>query len=159
MKTVLATLAAGLLVTAAVGEPPDLKAERARLQGTWQLVSETMDGQKQPPEYVRQIKLIFDAEGNWRVEKDGKLLFRGTSTIDPAKNPKELDSTHTEPEANKGSAVRAIYKVEGDTYTQCWAVGRPRPMAFKADATAGHNLSIFKRVESKDQSVPPITAP
>ena len=147
MRNLLAVLGAGLLATAAGSEPADVKAERMRLQGTWQLVSETLDGKEQPPEYVRQIKFTFDAEGNWRVEKDGKPLFRGTSAIDPAKNPKEMDSTLTAPEANKGAAVRAIYRVEGDTYTQCWAVGRPRPRAFKADATAGHNLSTYKRVE------------
>jgi uncharacterized protein (TIGR03067 family) len=147
MRNLLAVLGAGLLATAVGSDPADVKAERMRLQGTWQLVSEILDGTEQPPEYVRQIRFTFDAEGNWRVEKDGKLLFRGTSTIDPAKNPKELDSTLTAPEANKGMVVRATYMVEGDTYTQCWAVGRPRPVAFKADATAGHNLSTYKRVE------------
>jgi hypothetical protein len=46
-----------------------------------------------------------------------------------------------------GKVVRATYKVEGDTYTQCWAVERPRPTTFKADPTAGHNLSTYKRVK------------
>ena len=147
MRNLLAILGAGLVATAVADEPAAIKAERLKLQGTWQLVSETMDGKEQPQEYLRQIRMIFDAEGNWRVEKNGTLLFRGTSTIDPAKKPKELDSTLTAPEANKGSVVRAIYKVEGDTYTQCWSVGRTRPIAFKADATAGHNLSTYKRVQ------------
>lgn len=147
MRTLLAVLGAGLLATTVGAEPADVKAERTRLQGTWQLVSETLDGNEQPAEYVRQIKLTFDAEGNWRVEKDGQLLYRGTSTIDPAKDPRELDAALTAPDANTGAVVRAIYKVEGDTYTQCWAVGRPRPTTFKADATAGHNLSTYKRVK------------
>jgi uncharacterized protein (TIGR03067 family) len=147
MRYVLAVLLAGLLLGTVAGDSADVKAERKKLQGTWQLVSEVLDGKEQPKEYVRQIKLTFDAEGNWRVEKDGKLLFRGTSTIDPAKTPKQLDSTLTAPETNKGKVVRAIYKVEGDTYTQCWAVERPRPMAFKANAKAGHNLSTYKRVK------------
>jgi uncharacterized protein (TIGR03067 family) len=147
MRNVLLVLGTGLLLAAAASDPADMKSERAKLQGTWQLVAEVLDGKEQPPEYVRQIQLTFDAQGNWRVDKGGEVLFRGTSAIDPAKNPKEMDSTLTAPEANKGTAVRAIYRVEGDTYTQCWAVGRPRPMAFKADATAGHNLSTYKRVE------------
>src|SRR5205823_3184860 len=124
-----------------------VQAERRTLQGTWQLVSEVMDGKEQPPDYVKQIRLTFDAAGNWRVEKAGDLLFRGTSTIDPAKDPKEMDSTLTAPAEHKGKVVRAIYKVEGDTYTQCWAVERPRPTAFNADAAAGQNLSTYKRVK------------
>jgi uncharacterized protein (TIGR03067 family) len=146
MRNALAVLVVGLLVAAAAGDAADVKAERKKLQGTWQLVAEVMDGKEQPKEYMRQIKLTFDAEGNWRVEKSGKLLFQGTSTIDPVKNPRELDSTLTAPETTKGKVVRAIYKVEGDTYTQCWAVERPRPTAFKANAT-GNNLSTYKRVK------------
>ena len=81
------------------------------------------------------------------MEKGDEVLFRGTSVIDSAKNPKEMDSTLTAPEAQRGKVVRIIYKVEGDTYTQCWAVERPRPLAFKADPAAGHNLSTYKRVK------------
>jgi uncharacterized protein (TIGR03067 family) len=146
MRNLLLVLGAGLLMAAEAGDPADVQAERAKLQGTWQLVAEVMDGKEQPPDYLRQIKLSFDAKGNWRVEKGGEVLFQGTSAIDPAKNPRELDSTLTAPEEHKGKVVRAIYKVEGDTYTQCWAVERPRPKAFKADPTAGHNLSTYKRV-------------
>jgi uncharacterized protein (TIGR03067 family) len=147
MRYVLAVGLAGLLLGSVAGDSADVKAERKKLQGTWQLVSEVIDGKEQPPEYVKQIKLIFDAEGNWRVEKDGTLLFRGTSTIDPAKTPRQLTSTAMAPEATEGKAVRAIYKVEGDSYTQCWAVERERPTAFKANAEAGHNLSTYKRVK------------
>jgi uncharacterized protein (TIGR03067 family) len=147
MRNILFVLGTGLLIPAAAGEPADVKAERAKLQGTWQLVAEVMDGKEQPPEYVRQMKVTFDAQGNWRVEKGGEVLFRGTSNIDPAKSPKEMDSTLTAPEEHKGKVVRIIYKVEGDTYTQCWAVERPRPTSFKADPTADHNLSTYKRVK------------
>ena len=54
----------------------------------------------------------------------------------------------TFPDEFKGKMVHAIYKIEGDTYTQCWAVERPRPTFFlKADASAGHNLSTYKGVK------------
>lgn len=145
MKELLSILSVSFLAIATA----DLKAERAKLQGSWQLVSETMDGKEQPKEYTRQIQMTFDADGRWRVEKDGKILFRGTSVLDPAKDPKELDSAMTFPEENKGAKVLAIYKVDGDTYTQCWTVGKQRPTAFKADAAAGVNLSVYKRVRSE----------
>lgn len=149
MKELLAILGVSVFALAMAGEPADLKAERAKLQGTWQLVSETMEAKVQPKEYTRQIQMTFDADGQWRVAKDGQVLFRGTSVIDPAKNPKELDSTMTFPVENKGATVRAIYKVDGDTYTQCWTVGQKRPTEFKADAAAGVNLSVYKRVRSE----------
>jgi len=146
-RTGLVVLAVGLLLGAEGGEKGDVKAERKKLQGTWQLVAEVMDGKEQPSEYLKQIRFILDAEGNWRVEKGGELLFQGTSTIDPEKRPKQMDSTLTMPAEHKGKVVRAIYKIEGDSYTSCWAVERPRPAAFKADLAAGHNLSTYKRVQ------------
>jgi hypothetical protein len=68
------------------GGPADVKAERATLQGTWQLVAEDMDGNDQPPEYVRQIQFTFGAQGDWRVDKGREVLFQGT-----AQNPKEVE--------------------------------------------------------------------
>jgi uncharacterized protein (TIGR03067 family) len=81
------------------------------------------------------------------MEQDGKLLLKGTSTLDSTKDPKEMDSTLTGPEEHKGKVVRGIYKVEGDTLTWCWAVERPRPRTFKADEAAGHNLSRYRGVK------------
>ena len=45
-------------------------------QGTWQLVSETMEGKEQPAEYTRQIQITFDAQGNWHVDKGTEALSR-----------------------------------------------------------------------------------
>jgi uncharacterized protein (TIGR03067 family) len=146
MQKLLVLVTVGMMVAAEGDDKGDSKAERMRLQGTWQLVAEVMDGKEQQPAYLKQIRLSFDAEGNWRVEQDSKLLFTGTNTLDPAKDPKEIDSTLTSPAEHKGKGVRGIYKVEKDTLTYCSAVDRPRPRAFRADAAAGHNLSTYKRV-------------
>ena len=139
------TLLVLALLLAAEGK--DDKAELKKFEGTWQLVSEVMDGKEQPADYVKRIRGIFDDKGHWKVEDGGKVIFTGDMTVDPDKNPKAADSTLTNEGEHKGKIVRAIYELDGDTLKQCWAVERERPRAFDSKPNPGINYSVYKRMK------------
>jgi uncharacterized protein (TIGR03067 family) len=68
--------------------------------------------------------------------------MEGTFVIDPTKEPKFLDMTLTDrepPGPNKGT-VLARYKLDGDTLTICYDVGRK---GCPADLMPGENRSVI----------------
>jgi uncharacterized protein (TIGR03067 family) len=110
------TLLVLALLVAAEGED---RAELKKFEGTWQLVSEVMDGKEQPADYVGRIRWIFDGEGHWRVEDGGKVIFAGDMKVYPDRSPRAADSTLTNEGEHKGKVVRAIYELDGDALRQC----------------------------------------
>jgi uncharacterized protein (TIGR03067 family) len=149
MKARLFTAAAvGLLLTA--GAPPDAaKKDLKHLHGTWQLSSEVQSGNEQTPEYVKTMTLTFDKKGDWVLEKDGQLLYKGSTKLDPTKKPKEVDFTLTTDDENKGKEVRGIYELKGDSFRLCFAVENDRPTAFESKEGSGQTYSQFVRAKSK----------
>ena len=139
------TLLVLALLVAADGK--DDAAELKKFEGTWQLVSEVMDGKDQPADHVGRIRWIFDDKGHWKVEDGGKVIFTGDMTVYPDRNPRAADSTLTNEGEQKGKVVRAIYELDGDTLKQCWAVEGERPRAFDAKPNPGINYSVYKRVK------------
>jgi len=135
-----------LLVLALLTVAEDDKAELKKFEGTWQLVSEVVDGKEQPPDYVKRIRWIFDDKGHWKVEDAGKVIFAGDMKVYPDRNPKAADSTLTNEGDHKGKVVRAIYELDGDTLKQSWVVEQERPRAFDTKPGPGTNYSVYKRV-------------
>jgi uncharacterized protein (TIGR03067 family) len=132
-----------LLVADEKGDQAELK----KFEGTWQLVSEVVDGKEGTADYVKRIRWIFDDKGHWKVEDGDKVIFAGVMTVYPDWNPKAADSTLTNEGEHKGKIVRAIYELDGDTLKQCWAVERERPRAFDPKPAPGINYSVYKRVK------------
>src|SRR5262249_28477549 len=118
-----------------------------KFEGTWQLVSEVVDGKEASADYVKRIRWSFDDKGHWKVEDGGKVIFAGDMKVYPDRNPKAADSTLTNEGEHKGKIVRAIYELDGDTLKQCWAVERERPRAFDPKPAPGINYSVYKRVK------------
>jgi uncharacterized protein (TIGR03067 family) len=144
----VAGILASLLIVAAAwagNSPADLK----QLKGTWQLTSEVKDGEARPEDYVKSIQLSFDSKGEWTVKKDGDVIFKGTSKLDPAQKPKHLDLTLTVPEENKGLQVQGIYEVKGDQLRICWTINGDRPTEFEAKDASGRTYAVFKRAKGK----------
>jgi len=54
-----------LALLVAVAEGKDDKAELKKFEGTWQLVSEVMDGKEQPADYVRPRPKELDVLEVW----------------------------------------------------------------------------------------------
>ena len=143
MKRAFALLAVVLLLGA--DSKDDVKKDRKKLEGTWQVVTEVVDGNDRPEDEVKNLKVFFDADGNWRAENDGKVIFKGTSVIDPSKKPKEIDETITTG-PNKGKVFSAIYEIDDDHHKICFAAsGKGRPTAFSSLNGSGHLLQVWKR--------------
>ena len=137
------------LLVAAAAWAGDAQADLKQLKGTWQLTSEVKDGEARPEDYVKSIQLAFDDRGEWTVKKDGDLIFKGTSKLEPSQKPKHLDLTLTVPEENKGLQVQGIYEVKGDKLRICWTINGERPTEFEAKDASGRTYAVFKRAKSK----------
>ncbi len=139
------TLLVLALLFAAEGK--DDQAELKKFEGTWQLVSEVMDGEEKPADYVGRIRWTFDDKGRWKVEDGGKIIFTGDMKVYPDRSPRAADSTLTSEGEHKGKVVRAIYELDGDSLKQCWAVEAERPREFDPKPGPGVNYSVYKRVK------------
>ena len=123
-----------------------IKKDRKRYEGTWQVVSLEVDGNK-VAEDAKKITVINEADGRWAIEVEGKVIARGTSEIDPTKKPKAVDLTVTEGDG-KGQIHLGTYEFKGDTRKVCLApAGKDRPAEFSSKAGSGHILVVLKRVK------------
>jgi RNA polymerase sigma factor (sigma-70 family) len=116
------------------------------IHGEWRLTSGEIRGQKMDLEgggqltitskyFISQLRQASPTQG-WSEE------FADHYTIDPSKEPKQIDLT--EPKE-----VRGIYSIEGDTLKICFgAPGAERPTVFSAKKGvkgAGNTVSVYKR--------------
>ena len=147
-------LVVGLFLAAAVplavaGDAKDeaIKKDRMKFEGTWQVVSLEIDGNKAEEQDAKKITVVNEADGKWRLEVDGKVIARGTSEIDPTKKPKAIDLTETEGD-DKGKTALGIYEVGDDERKVCYAkAGMERPDDFSAPAGSGRILAVLKRLK------------
>ena len=129
------------------GKDEAVKKDRKRYEGTWQVISLEVDGNKSGEEDAKKITVINEADGKWTIEAEGKVIARGTSEIDPTKKPKAVDLTVTEGDG-KGQTALGIYEFKDDTRKVCLApAGKERPTEFSSKAGSGHILALLKRVK------------
>ena len=120
--------------------------ELNKLQGTWTLVSYQAEGDSvrgRDPNWTLTIKGI-----EW-VQKDGKeddvRVFAGRiANIDLDRKPAAFDLVHTEG-SFRGTTTRAIFKVEGDRLTFCWADAKDRPTDFSTRAGDKRGMMVWER--------------
>jgi uncharacterized protein (TIGR03067 family) len=125
-------LAAGVMaacvgVVCAQGDADN--ADKAKLQGTWLLVSGEAKGKAAPEELLKkQVALRFDGdkvlplEGGKSKEKDEEARF----TLDTSKTPREIDLIPLKGEDKEKRVVRGIYQIEGDTLKLLFGPGGAR---------------------------------
>jgi uncharacterized protein (TIGR03067 family) len=133
----------------AAGDARDeaIRKDRKKYEGTWQVISLEVDGNRSAEEDARKITVINEADGKWAIEVDGQVVARGTSTIDPTAKPKTVDLTMTEGQ-NSGQTALGLYELGDDTRKVCFAQpGQGRPTEFAAPAGSGHILAVLKRVK------------
>ena len=118
------------------------KNDLAKFQGNWTLISAERDGKMTPEDDARKLKLTI--QGNMFVlRKDAVVISEGTMTLDPSKNPKQVDETITTG-PNKGKVFSAIYEIDNDQHTICFATpGKERPTEFSS--ANGRLLQVWRR--------------
>ncbi len=145
MRICTALVPLALLLVAADAKEDAIKKEKAALKGKWQVVTlEDSDG-KTPEEETRKMRAsITDSVIS---TKQGKDDSQGEYTIDPTKNPKEIDIKLLDgPE--KGKWVKGLYRIDGDTLVICSAdPGEDRPKEFKVAKGSNSVLITFKRIK------------
>ena len=157
-RCALMALAIGFLVGAERSTDEAVKKERAKMKGTWQVVSFEINGKKpRTEEQLKKFQLIVDADGKFTAQIDGKTINESTTEIDPTKAPKTLDYSFTKGPV-KGMTSLAIYELKDDTLTICAAEpGKERPTEL---SSVGNTLVVHKRekanadVRAQDSSAP-----
>ena len=111
-----------------------------KLQGTWNIVSLEMDGQKYPPGGSHIV-----IQGGQFTSLNMGAEYSGKMVVDPSASPKTFDlSFETGPES--GNRSLGIYELDGDTWKICLGLtGKKRPAKFVSAPGTGHALEILKR--------------
>ena len=147
----------GLLLLASVVFAPvepskeeQIKQELEKLQGTWVQESGIAGGKEVGKKEFEQFRITLkDDKWSFGVGKVAPLS-ETTFQIDPTAKPKTLDVLQVGKRPGK-YLLRAIYKLEGDKLTYCFAVeDAPRPTEFKSEPGTKVGISVFRRVK-KDE--------
>jgi len=114
--------------------------EIEKLQGTWNIVSLEMDGQKYPPGGSQIV-----IQGGQFTSLNMGAEYSGRMVVDPSASPKAFDLLfETGPES--GNRSLGIYELDDDTWKICLGLtGKKRPKKFVSAPGTGHALEILKR--------------
>ena len=126
-----------------------IKKYHEQIKGTWRIVTPENDGNKTKEEDANKLTVVNGSDGTWTCYFDGVEISKGTSTIDPTKNPKTIDITVTGG-AGKGEQHVGIYELGENTRMLCFAPpGKERPTEFSSLPGSQHILVTYERVKAK----------
>ncbi len=124
-----------------------------RLQGTWNVVSLEMDGQKMSGGGARIV-----VRGNRFTTSAMGAAYEGTVTVHQTTAPKGFD-LRFEQGPEKGNTNFGIYELDGDTWKICLATrGSERPKEFAAPRGKEIALETLQRQTSADAVDAPVAA-
>jgi uncharacterized protein (TIGR03067 family) len=146
MRTSVWLLPAVALLVAADAAQEAVKKDLEQLQGEWSMVSGESNGQEFADQVFKTAKRV--CKGNETTVTVGeRLILKATITINPSKEPKNIDYDVREGDT-KGRIIRGIYELDGDTVKFCFsAPGGERPTDFTAKAGSNRTLSTWKRTK------------
>ncbi len=113
------------------------------LEGTWEFVSLTVDGQPMPPAALSSSRLLIDGD-RFRTESP-EAVYEGIFNIDVEAQPHAIDIEFIAgPEA--GNWNYGIFRLDGDRFELCLDLnGAPRPTGFRASRGSGHAYETLRR--------------
>jgi uncharacterized protein (TIGR03067 family) len=154
LRALLMLLAVGFLV-AADDKDDAVKKEKAKLKGTYKMVSGEEQGMKLPDDYVTNTKVEFTNDKMIiKVVKDkDEKNVEATYKIDPGQKIKTIDLKPTDgPE--KGKTIKGIYVIDGDTLKICAASksDNDRPKVFATEKGSGSVLMVLKKEKGKEKA-------
>jgi uncharacterized protein (TIGR03067 family) len=145
--TCLFFLAAVASSLASAAEDESTKNDLKNFEGTWEIKSLEIDGNKVDEKDAKKIQVINEANGVMAIEVDGKVKEHGQLKIYPTQKPKTVDLTATDGDS-KGKTLLGIYEFDGDVRKVCYAPdGKERPTDFTAPAGSGRFLVVLKRIK------------
>lgn len=119
-------------------------AEAKKLQGHWTMVALQIDGKAVDEARLQgtTLEIRRDKYIVWTGKKPREMRF----TLDPTKDPQEIDLFLPEP-SGTDEVHRGIYRLDGDTLRLCkaQAAEKPRPSAFKTAPGSGVFMVTWKR--------------
>jgi uncharacterized protein (TIGR03067 family) len=122
-----------------------IEVERMELEGTWEAVSYSLDGNHASVEDMAKIKLTIDSDGRATALLDGQPFIAAKTILDPTTDPMSIDFTYSLGEL-KGRTAPGIFMIDNDILTICRsAPGMARPVKFESKAGSGHTLMSYKR--------------
>jgi uncharacterized protein (TIGR03067 family) len=145
-------IAAGSLVLgvslAAAAAPPDdlMELEQQRLEGTWRVIAVESGGMAIPRREYRDLELTFK-DGKFTAKRGDEEAQKGTYTINPSRNPKEMDIDRADGPA-RGKQQLAVYSLAGNLLKICSCeASSARPTGFDTRERPGHTLMTLRRVQ------------
>jgi uncharacterized protein (TIGR03067 family) len=150
--TRFAVPALALTLTALVGGCQ--KSDRQLAQGEWAIAFvESPDGAPGPGEVLKDLAVVVKGDRISITHTTSKERVSALFTLDPTKDPKELDapevfvSREGADEVTAPVAGHGIYKFEGDELVIAMSVGvgkdQPRPTEFKPSVSLDKNRTVL----------------
>jgi uncharacterized protein (TIGR03067 family) len=146
VSRILTAILASVLLAVAV--PASSHSETGKLEGIWIAVSAERDGK--PADDLKGHRLALRGD-NFVIDRDNRVVYRGTFKANHGKQPASIDFRNTEGEA-VGQTWLGIYRLEGDDLTivdNAPDTGKPRPARFTTTAGSGHVMLVFKRAPGR----------
>ena len=128
-----------------------MEQDRDRLQGTWNIVSMEMDGQKMPGGSAR----IVVRENRFATIGMG-AIYEGALVVDQTTAPRSFE-LRFDAGPEKGNTSFGIYHLDGDTWRICLTTrGGERPKEFAAPPGTGIALETLQRAATADPPATPV---
>jgi uncharacterized protein (TIGR03067 family) len=116
-----------------------------RLQGYWQAIAVTDDGQVRPAEEVRRTRLAIH-DDNYSLHVGDRVFHGFIAALDAEKEPRSIDFVHIRLPVGESRRYLGIYHLGGEELTFCTAsAGKERPASFAAQPGSGRALHRFRR--------------
>lgn len=125
-----------------------MKGDLKRLQGTWNIVTLEMEGQKYPPGGSSIV-----IKGDRFVSVNMGAEYEGSVAVDETQLPRTFDLLFDKG-AESGKTSLGIYELNGDTWKICLGLtGKKRPTKFVSQEGTGHALEVLQRQKGKARRI------
>jgi uncharacterized protein (TIGR03067 family) len=141
MKSILAASAAVVLITAAAPREEDVKRDKAGLKGGWSVAAFERNGKEFGVDEIKRLEWTFGA--NSVTIKANNQERESTYTLDPSKEPKQIDLTY------KGQVTLGIYELGTDRLRICLALegAKKRPTQFESKPRSNLTNMVLRRAK------------
>ena len=136
-------LALAIAAPAAKVDPKPTPPADHPLIGEWIVDSHVSSGKLVAQ--IRKPERITITRDRWKIGVEG--MTESCLSIDAKKDPPQIDIWVPTQGDDDPSCCSGIYKLDGDTLTVCYRIGRERPAKFESLPKSGNWLMTLKRVK------------